>query len=321
VLDRLPARVQEQFAAERVLTAQHARVTQWEANRVHRALRGVTERIVLLKGGAYAAAKLPPAAGRRVSDTDVLVARGHLDGVERALRQHGWESVEEDEYDDAYYRRWMHELPPMRHRARLNVLDVHHTILPRTSRLRPDAGRLLTDAEALDDRRLHVLCPADMVLHSAAHMFQDGDLASGLRELLDLDDLLRHFAGREGFWPGLADRAARMDLARPLYYALRYCRMYLDTPVPSPTCAEIDRIGGPARPVLAMMDRLVDRAIVLRDPDRDDRLAVTAHILLYIRSHWLRMPPHLLAPHLCRKAWRRLFQPPEEDEDDPANRP
>ena len=27
--------------------------------------------------------------------------------------------------------------------------------------------------------------------------------------------------------------------------------------------------------------------------------------LLYVRSHWLRMPLHLLVPHLIRKAWMR----------------
>jgi glutaconate CoA-transferase subunit A len=37
-----------------------------------------------------------------------------------------------------------------------------------------------------------------------------------------------------------------------------------------------------------------------------------ARWLLYVRSHWLRMPPHLLVPHLVRKAWMRRFPAPAE---------
>jgi len=31
--------------------------------------------------------------------------------------------------------------------------------------------------------------------------------------------------------------------------------------------------------------------------------------LLYVRSHWLRMPAHALIPHLARKALRRTTAP------------
>jgi len=31
--------------------------------------------------------------------------------------------------------------------------------------------------------------------------------------------------------------------------------------------------------------------------------------LLYVRSHWLRMPAHLLIPHLVRKSLRRAGDP------------
>jgi hypothetical protein len=36
-----------------------------------------------------------------------------------------------------------------------------------------------------------------MVLHSATHLFYDGELNHGLRDLVDLDDLLRHFSGAD----------------------------------------------------------------------------------------------------------------------------
>ncbi|WP_164045505.1 nucleotidyltransferase family protein, partial [Serratia marcescens] len=67
-----------------------------------------------------------------IGDLDILVPRDRLDEVEAALLAAGWEWVKPDPYDDAYYRRWMHELPPLIHRERDRMIDVHHTILPLT---------------------------------------------------------------------------------------------------------------------------------------------------------------------------------------------
>ncbi len=43
------------------------------------------------------------------------------------------EWIKSDPYDDLYYRRWMHELPPLVHSERGQLVDVHHTILPLTA--------------------------------------------------------------------------------------------------------------------------------------------------------------------------------------------
>jgi hypothetical protein len=58
----------------------------------------------------------------------------------------GWEWVKPDPYDDAYYREHMHELPPLIHKARDRMIDVHHTILPRTHRVTPDPLVLMAEA-------------------------------------------------------------------------------------------------------------------------------------------------------------------------------
>ena len=149
-----------------------------------------------------------------------------------------------------------------------------------------------------------MLAPADMVLHSAAHLFQDGDFQGGLRDLLDLDGLLRHFAaGDAGFWENLSARASQLGLDRPLFYALRFTSRLLGTPVPGGSCGAAT--GRPPAPVLALMDRLVTLALVPEDPERRRRGAGLARWLLYVRSHWLRVPPLLLARHLLRKGLRR----------------
>ena len=102
----------------------------------------------------------------------------------------------------------MHELPPLIHRDRDRMIDVHHTILPLTARPKPDAASLIGDAQPLENG-LSVLSPADMVIHAAAHLVADGDLAGGLRNLWDIDRLVRELSDRDaGFLAALSTRAA-----------------------------------------------------------------------------------------------------------------
>src|SRR4029077_2269222 len=124
-----------------------------------------------------------------------------LHEVEAALMLHGWFSTHDNAYDQKYYRQWMHELPPLQHNVRMSVLDVHHAILPPTSRLKPDSAKLLSAAQPIARMPgLRVLAPTDMVLHSATHLFHNEDLTHGLRDLADLDSLVRLFGAQADFW-------------------------------------------------------------------------------------------------------------------------
>jgi len=263
----------------------------WEAEMARRALAPLGVPVILLKGTAYVAADLPASAGRSIGDLDILVSRAALDAVEGALLAAGWEWVKEDSYDDLYYRRWMHELPPLIHKERDRMIDVHHTILPLTARPRPDAAAMIADSVALDSG-LSILSPPDMIVHAAAHLFSDGDLAGGLRNLWDIDRLLRAFAaGDPGFWPKLQARAARHGLASPVARAARLAGLFYATPIP-----ESWRVRDSADP-------LFKRRLLARDGwGRATRPA--ARLGFYVRSHWLRMPPAMLARHLWTKARR-----------------
>jgi len=94
-----------------------------------------------------------------------------------------------------------------------------------------------------------------------------------------------------------------MDLSRPLYYALRFCQQMLETPVPELAMEQAAQVGRPARPLAFYMDKLFQRALVADHPMCVDRFTGLAMWLLYIRSHYLRMPFHLLIPHLLHKAF------------------
>ena len=89
-----------------------------------------SSKVVLLKGAAYIALGLPLAEGRRIADIDILTEKQNLRAAERELIFYGWAKTKTDDYDQRYYREWMHEIPPLQHRQRGTVVDVHHNILP-----------------------------------------------------------------------------------------------------------------------------------------------------------------------------------------------
>ena len=143
-----------------------------------------------------------------------------------------------------------------------------------------------------------------MLLHSATHLFHEGNFDRGLRDLFDLDSLFRHFGQSPGFWDELIPRASELGLTRPLHYALRFCAMLAGTPIPADVLAS--QAGKPGRITRFLTDGCYPRA--LKPPHAScaragDALARTA---LYIRSHWIRMPFPLLSYHLARKALRRM---------------
>jgi hypothetical protein len=303
----IPEKVRSHLQSGSAIAEQHARITRWELSCIAEVLAPQRIPVILLKGSAYLISSLPCAKGRLSCDIDILVPKSYLEAVETELRRHGWETVNLDPYDQRYYRQWMHELPPLRHRDRHTVLDVHHTILPESGRLHPDAAELIRSAIPVQGTIFSILAPGDLVLHCAAHMFQDGDLAGGLRNLLDIDDLLRHYSRESGFWGNLVPRARDLDLTRPLFYALRYTNSVLGTPVPSDVMKEASRHSPPG-PVLAAMDWFVRRALVPLPRETAPAGVAFSRWVLYVRSHWLRMPPGLLARHLSRKVLRRWIE-------------
>ncbi|MET0093073.1 MAG: nucleotidyltransferase family protein [Sedimenticola sp.] len=287
----------------RILTNKHQRDIRWEVHCILRALEEHQHPVILLKGAAYLMAGLPISKARIFSDVDILVPKEEIGKTEETLRLKGWVSNTPDDYDQRYYRTWMHELPPMRHRVRNTTLDVHHNILPTTARLHPDADRLRNNASTVAGYdRLQVFAPEDMVLHSATHLFHDGELEHGIRDLVDLDSLLRHFSEENsGFWGTLITRAEVIGLQRPLYYALNYTNGILQTPVPSEVMQGIQS-SGPGPLLSRLMDSLFTRALRPDHSSCNDPFTGIARWMLYIRSHYLRMPPSLLIPHLLYKA-------------------
>jgi hypothetical protein len=292
--------------ALRLIDRQHHEV-RWEVQLIRQALKDVDTPIVMLKGAAYFVAGLPPRVGRLFSDIDIMIRRDHLDEVEGALFRSGWISEERDEYNQHYYRQWMHEIPPLRHVQRNTVIDVHHTITPPTSRFKVDGAALLQHIQAVDAQGdLFVLSPPDMVLHSAVHLFQEGEFGHGLRDLLDLKDLLEHFQLKADFWPHLFQRANELKLQIPLFHALFHIQRLFGVVAPAQWTKQVKELA-PLAPARIAMAWLLGLALRPDHPSCNTRWTGFARWLLYVRSHFLRMPLHLVIPHLLRKTYMGYF--------------
>jgi hypothetical protein len=302
VFNGLPSTVQDLCTGSLVRVQHMRRQSLYIAEEISQRLAAQGIQVALLKGAAYAAAGYRFADGRMYSDLDILVKAEDLAAAEAVLRRDGWQPDELDAADERYYREWMHELPPFKHRTVPLELDIHHNLAPPVSRIRLDMTPFWRDAVTLQPRGLTVLSSAHQLIHSALHLFFNDELRGGLRELLDIHGLCELGHATPGFW-GEVRTVGRSQpaLAQTLFYALDTARRLLGSPVDSQTLEALRPPQlGTAR--LAVMRWLFDRAL-LEDAGFGTSLAKHA---LFVRSHWLRMPLRLLAPHLGRKAWLGL---------------
>lgn len=288
-------------SAQRVSIWRQAAVL-WAIERIDPLFASAVYPRVLLKGAAYQGQGLPIAAGRVPADLDILVPRAHLNDAQSRLVAAGWTVAELDDHDRDYYYKWSHEVPPMRHPAHRIELDLHHNILPPVARTRVDADALLERLSPSKWPSWLVLDPTDQVLHSAAHLFLDSEARDRIRDLVDLDGLIRHFASEPApFWPRLATRAKELGLGEPLALACHFCVSWLGTPIPQDAREAIAALG-PGRARRAWLLPLL--ASVLMPSEPDDSPPPTqrmAAILLLARYQRQRLPLRLLVPHVWHK--------------------
>jgi len=277
----------------------------YDCENVKQALDSIGEKLVLLKGAAYLLAEVPVGQGRLITDIDILVPHRRIDEVERALNRFGWESSYLNAYNERYYRLWGHEIPPLTNSKRGTTLDVHHNIMPPTAGPNVDAG-LLFDNLLEVKPGIFTLSWQDMVIHSATHLFHESEFHHGLRDLWDLNRMLRDFPKRDPhFWNGLVTRARKLDLLASLFHGLRYAQQVFGTPIPADV---VESAGSWSRSLRKpIMDFLFLRAFRPDHPQCKLPYTGLALNLLYARSHYLRMPLYLLLPHLVRKTWMRRF--------------
>jgi hypothetical protein len=303
----VPERVRNHLESEAAAARYRKQLALRDLHGLAAVLRELPGPIVLLKGAAYIVQGLRIADGRTVSDVDLLVPRDRLAAVEARLVEAGWAPGEVDPYDERYYREWSHEVPPLRFPGGQLELDLHHGILPPISRVTVDPAPLFAASRPVPGSPFRVLAPEDQVLHACVHAFVDSDLADRLRDIVDLDGLLRELAAARGFWDRLCARAEALGLARALWYGLRYASLALATPVPEGVWRALDP-HAPGALVRGLMDWLVASVMPPAPIAAPRPLGLgVARAVAVARYFWIRMPLPILVRHAAVKGARRIF--------------
>lgn len=297
----LPPEVKNPMRAVSRYVAHRQQRILWEVRQLEQVLGKCGVRVLLLKGTAYLVGGLQVAKGRIFGDVDILVLKEDVALIENQLREAGWVSDDLSPHDERYYREWMHELPALRHPIRLVEVDVHHSISPLTSRLKVDVRPFFDNARAVDGHRFLVPAAWDLLLHSAVHLFFGGEFENGLRDLSDMDLILREAQENDpDFLEQLRGRAVELGLELPLFYALRYTRQFYGTPVPESFVDDCSGFG-PHRIALFCMDRLLPTALMADGAAPPKGRVARARFWLWLRAHLIKMPLGLLVYHALKK--------------------
>ncbi len=292
VFEQVPQAVQRHLALAELTARRRSEAAMWEVAAMRRAVDPAIS-LVLLKGCAYVACQDANAGGRVFSDVDVMVRRQDLPLLESALVAVGWKPSRVNEYDHAYYRNWMHEVPPMAHVRRHTVVDLHHAINPPISRYYVNPDKLF---ECLVEVQpgVFVLGALDRVIHCALHLLQEGDSQKLVRDLYDLHLLRQQHAHTVDNLFQLQARAKELGVQQLLAIALGAAQT-LFAPDDS---SKAQRSGWFA-------DCVVHAARHAHQPGSWPGVLAGQVVLGY--SHWIKMPLYLLLPHLTRKAWINQF--------------
>ncbi|MCH2056455.1 MAG: nucleotidyltransferase family protein [Thalassotalea sp.] len=309
LIESTPNKIINYLENERYKVDYQRNQTIYEVNEINEALSLEGIQAIYLKGAAYVLADLPIAKWRNFADIDLLVAKKDIANAEILLKTVGYSSQKTDDYDQKYYREYMHEIPPLQQIERGTVVDLHHNILP-TCISTPLNINLLAEDSRQDELGLNsrVFKPEAMFLHSAIHLFQEGEFEKGLRDLLDLSILYQEFTnGDEAFDGKVIELAVNSEQQKPLYFALRFIAKVLHVELSPVATNFVDTFAQQYRYV-KLTDFIFTHVLIPHHENCRTVKHSLAKLTAYLRGHLMRMPLRLLIPHLIRKSWVALMK-------------
>ncbi|CAA0362485.1 conserved hypothetical protein [Alteromonas infernus] len=262
-------------------------------------------KITLLKGAAYIMAGKKNAKYRLLSDIDLLVEKNFLDDAEFWLFINGFAVSVSDEYDDYYYRQWMHELPPFVNSKSGLVVDLHHNLLPISSKRHINASLIVDNGVELE-QNLIVPNDEDLIIHSAVHLIQDSVFNRSLRDLCDQYWLLKDFIEQNGTSASLLERAKSLSLGIDLAKSLSLMSEVLGR---SLSTEELAFVGQMLRRKRLWIVEKKCYVIMLHQPVVSEWKAKhhAASLYLFVKSHLIKMPIKLLVKHAVIKSYKRII--------------
>lgn len=300
--DIIPAPALKHFINAKKIADKQALIAHQETIQLISSLEEKAKYIVFLKGAAYSFAKSPAALGRVYSDIDVVVPRESLQSIERFLTVFGWYSEELDDYDEQYYRKWAHEIPPMRHSARGTVLDIHHNLVPVVSGRHIDIESFIEKySEKVDE--ITVLCEPAKFFHSAIHLFFNEDMTSAYRDMTDL--YLMTNTQDDSFYYTLLFIIEEFGFEKECMLALYFLHERYDSQFPSFIASKINVFRGQ---ISTWELKLLSRLIEPQHKFLAEGESSIYQFIGEIRGHALKMPMPILAFHILMKGGRFVAQ-------------
>ncbi len=232
-----------------------------------------------------------------MSDLDILVHEHELKKVEAVLRESGWKMKELNEYDDHYYRSWSQELPPMFHPSTGTTLDIHHNLLPRTSRRHFSADFLHHNIEITEAHNLATLNLEYRLIHCVIHLFCNEEFDKAARDFFDIHALLEKVRAERKF-NSLFHEAAKCNCSYEVALSVlidqqAYCGTYSDDEIRY--CNKILGLRG------KILKYVAGKAIEANHTIYDSFLKKACRVIMFSRGHLVKMPFSILIPHSLNK--------------------
>jgi hypothetical protein len=250
-----------------------------------------------LKGAAYSIAKDKNAQGRLMSDVDILVTKAYLPDIEMKLKEHGWHEKEVSDYDDNYYRKWSHELPPYYHHESGTTLDIHHTLIPPITGKRVPIEHILDSAEVHEG--LYILPLEWRLLHCIIHFFYNEDYDKPFRDFWDIKCLI-DLAFNEKKLENVLEIAKQYGFKSELVY----CLLLLELKYERPYSRQLNGLLSINLKEKLFVRYVLSHCVVLRHRLTDTIQTKVCAFIMFIRGHLKKMPLKILIPHAGIKSYR-----------------
>jgi hypothetical protein len=301
LFESVPEHLKWHFNSANIVYLAHKQDVLLEVEYIEKALKPAGITPVFLKGAAYLLNEAKCSDGRLFADVDIFVAKKDLASTEELLRWNGWVGKKVDEHDEKYYRDWMHEIPPMTNTRSGMTVDVHHNLVPLVSRMSLNSEEILANV-VVNEKGIKTLSAEDKVLHSASHLLLDGEFNHGFRDLHDIYLLIVEYSMEDPlFLSRLQKRSLFLGFELIFYYCLKLQQHFFSLSVEEQLLEECEK-----RFKSKFIKNSVLKAMIkVLTPDVYKHRSTsfnTALFILFIRSHWLKMPMHILIPHLIYKS-------------------
>ena len=178
--------------------------------------------VVILKGASLAGLVYPNIGLRVFNDIDILVRKPDLPASEEIMSKLDYATTDSKVIRN-YYRKNHHHLAPYIHPEKSILVEIHWNISPYIQIDIDDWWNRVREA-TINDYKVLVLCPDDMLLHLCLHLFSSGYLGNMLRGICDISETLKHFW--EAFnWQAIRTQTEKYHVTKEFYSILSVSKL------------------------------------------------------------------------------------------------